>query len=58
MTVESGLLPADGVRAMFDRIAPVYDVMNTVMTAGLDRRWRTATIHATARELAWAPASE
>ena len=47
MTVESGRLPADGVRAMFDRIAPVYDVMNTVMTAGLDRRWRTATIHAT-----------
>jgi demethylmenaquinone methyltransferase/2-methoxy-6-polyprenyl-1,4-benzoquinol methylase len=25
---------------MFDRIVPVYDVMNHVMTAGLDRRWR------------------
>ncbi|NUR75335.1 MAG: class I SAM-dependent methyltransferase [Thermoleophilia bacterium] len=25
---------------MFDRIAPVYDVMNHVMTAGLDVRWR------------------
>ena len=47
MSVESGRLPAEGVRAMFDRIAPVYDVMNTVMTAGLDRRWRTATVHAT-----------
>jgi demethylmenaquinone methyltransferase / 2-methoxy-6-polyprenyl-1,4-benzoquinol methylase len=25
---------------MFDRISPVYDAMNRVMTAGLDRRWR------------------
>jgi demethylmenaquinone methyltransferase/2-methoxy-6-polyprenyl-1,4-benzoquinol methylase len=25
---------------MFDRIAGVYDVMNTVMTAGLHHRWR------------------
>ena len=29
---------------MFDRIAPVYDLMNRVMTAGLDRRWRTLTV--------------
>jgi demethylmenaquinone methyltransferase/2-methoxy-6-polyprenyl-1,4-benzoquinol methylase len=42
----TGTLPADGVRAMFDRIAPVYDVMNRVMTAGLDRRWRAATVAA------------
>jgi demethylmenaquinone methyltransferase/2-methoxy-6-polyprenyl-1,4-benzoquinol methylase len=25
---------------MFDRIAPIYERMNTVMTAGLDARWR------------------
>jgi demethylmenaquinone methyltransferase/2-methoxy-6-polyprenyl-1,4-benzoquinol methylase len=46
MTVETGRLPADGVRAMFDRIAPVYDAMNRTMTAGLDQRWRRATARA------------
>ena len=35
MAAGTGTLPADSVRAMFDRIAGVYDVMNTVMTAGL-----------------------
>ena len=44
---ESGTLPAEGVRSMFDRIAPVYDVMNRVMTAGLDQRWRRLTVRAT-----------
>ena len=28
------------MRAMFDRIAGVYDLMNTTMTAGLHHRWR------------------
>jgi demethylmenaquinone methyltransferase/2-methoxy-6-polyprenyl-1,4-benzoquinol methylase len=34
---------------MFDRIAPVYDVMNRVMTAGLDLRWRRITAEAVVR---------
>jgi len=36
----TGTLPEGQVRAMFDRIAGVYDVMNSVMTAGLHHRWR------------------
>jgi len=49
MTHESGTLPAEGVRSMFDRIAPVYDVMNRAMTAGLDQRWRRLTARAVVR---------
>jgi demethylmenaquinone methyltransferase / 2-methoxy-6-polyprenyl-1,4-benzoquinol methylase len=49
VTVEAGTLRAEGVRAMFDRIAPVYDAMNRVMTAGLDGRWRRETAAAVVR---------
>ena len=35
-----GTLPETQVRAMFDRIARVYDRMNSVMTAGMHHRWR------------------
>jgi demethylmenaquinone methyltransferase/2-methoxy-6-polyprenyl-1,4-benzoquinol methylase len=36
----TGTLEEGQVRAMFDRIAGFYDVMNSVMTAGLHHRWR------------------
>ncbi len=39
-------VPADEVRTMFDRIAPIYDAMNSVMTAGLDARWRRMAVRA------------
>jgi demethylmenaquinone methyltransferase / 2-methoxy-6-polyprenyl-1,4-benzoquinol methylase len=35
-----GTLDERQVRAMFDRIAGLYDRMNTVMTAGLHHQWR------------------
>jgi demethylmenaquinone methyltransferase/2-methoxy-6-polyprenyl-1,4-benzoquinol methylase len=34
---------------MFDRIAPVYDPMNRIMTAGLDLRWRRLAAAAVVR---------
>ena len=36
----TGTLPEEQVRAMFDRIARVYDPLNSVMTAGMHHRWR------------------
>lgn len=44
--MSSGTLAPSAVEAMFDRISPVYDAMNRVMTAGLDRRWRRLTAEA------------
>jgi demethylmenaquinone methyltransferase/2-methoxy-6-polyprenyl-1,4-benzoquinol methylase len=35
-----GTLPEPEVQAMFDRIAGVYDRLNSVMTAGLHHQWR------------------
>jgi len=42
-------LAPEAVRTMFDRIAPVYDAMNRVMTAGLDLRWRRIAAAAVVR---------
>lgn len=34
------------VASMFDDVATKYDLMNTLMTAGIDRRWRAAMVAA------------
>ncbi len=39
-----GTLEEPQVRAMFDRIAGFYDVMNSVMTAGLHHAWRRRAV--------------
>lgn len=39
---------AGEVRGMFDRIAGVYDLMNSAMTAGMHHRWRTRAADAAA----------
>jgi len=40
----AGTLEAGQVRAMFGRIAGVYDLLNSVMTAGLHHRWRERAV--------------
>ena len=39
---------AGEVRGMFDRIAGVYDLMNSAMTAGMHHRWRERAVDAAA----------
>jgi demethylmenaquinone methyltransferase/2-methoxy-6-polyprenyl-1,4-benzoquinol methylase len=43
-TPAAGTLPEPQVRAMFDRIAGIYDLLNQVMTAGLHHRWRARAV--------------
>lgn len=40
----AGRLRAGQVQTMFDRVAGVYDLLNTVMTAGLHHRWRERAV--------------
>jgi demethylmenaquinone methyltransferase/2-methoxy-6-polyprenyl-1,4-benzoquinol methylase len=48
-----GAAKVAAVRNLFDTIAPRYDLVNRVMTFGMDRGWRRQTV----RSLALAPAS-
>src|SRR6478735_4000333 len=41
---QKGTLPEEQVEAMFDRIAKRYDLMNSVMTAGLHDEWRRRAV--------------
>ncbi|MEA2167110.1 MAG: demethylmenaquinone methyltransferase / 2-methoxy-6-polyprenyl,4-benzoquinol methylase [Solirubrobacteraceae bacterium] len=41
---QAGTLPEGGVQDMFDRIAGVYDLGNSVMTAGLHHDWRRRAV--------------
>src|SRR3954470_22939996 len=40
----AGTLSEEQVRTMFDRIAGVYDLMNSVMPVGLHHRWRRRAV--------------
>jgi demethylmenaquinone methyltransferase / 2-methoxy-6-polyprenyl-1,4-benzoquinol methylase len=44
MSATPGVLEEGQVRAMFDRIAGIYDLLNSVMTAGMHHRWRARAV--------------
>jgi ubiquinone/menaquinone biosynthesis methyltransferase len=46
---------AVAVRSMFDRISPTYDLLNRVMSAGIDRRWRARALSLLAHGLPEGP---
>ena len=56
---QTTLLPEAGVRAgsgaMFDRIAERYDLLNRLMSLGLDQRWRRKLVDEVARDAPHGP---
>ena len=40
--------PRDGSGEMFDAIAPRYDLLNRLISLGIDQGWRTKTVQALA----------
>jgi ubiquinone/menaquinone biosynthesis methyltransferase len=46
----TGTAHALAVRRMFDRISPTYDLLNRLLSAGTDRRWRERALSVLAHE--------
>ena len=46
---------AVAVRSMFDRISPTYDLLNRLMSVGIDKRWRARALELLAHRLPAGP---